>query len=84
MHIKTWCLSVVYLDANQFLQVQLMLYLYTVSREEWINKIPTPNLKVSGKTRVCIKHFDDKDIKRSDIFKCRNGDPDVIVSRPRL
>ena len=52
--------------------------------EEWINKIPTPNLKVSGKTRVYIKQFDDKDIKISDIFKCRNGDVDVIVSRERI
>ena len=42
--------------------------------KEWINK--TPNLKLSGKTKVCIKHFDGKDIKRSDIFKFRNGDPD--------
>ena len=73
-----------YLDANQFLQVQLMLYLYTVSREEWINKIPTPNLKVSGKTRVCMKHFVDKDTKSSDIFKCRNGDSDVIESIDRM
>ena len=35
----------------------------TVRMEEWINKIPTPNLRVSGKTMVCIKHFNDKDIK---------------------
>ena len=35
----------------------------TVRMEEWINTIPTPNLKVSGKTRVCIKHFEDKYIK---------------------
>ena len=40
----------------------------TVRMEEWINKIPTLNLKVSGKTRVCIKHFDDTNIKRSDIL----------------
>ena len=25
-------------------------------------------------------HLDDKDIKISDIFICRNGDPDIIVS----
>ena len=40
-------------------------------------------MEVSGKTRVCIKHFDDKDIKRSDIFKCRNGDSDIIKTKYR-
>ena len=44
--------------------------------EEWINTIPTRNLKVSEKTGMCIKHFEYKDIKRSDIFKCRHSDPD--------
>ena len=36
-----------------------------VRMEEWINTIPTLKTtpKVSGKTRVCIKHLDDKDIK---------------------
>ena len=52
--------------------------------EEWINKIPTPNSKVSGKTRVCIQHLDDKYIKRSDIFKSRNSDPYIIVSIDKM
>ena len=46
----------------------------TVRIEEWIKKISTPNFKVSGTKRICIKHFDDKDIIRSDTFKCRNDD----------
>ena len=50
--------------------------------EEWINKIAKPNLKVSGITRLYIKHFDD--IERSDIFKYRNRDPDIIVSIDRM
>ena len=39
----------------------------TVRMEGWINKIPISNLKVSGKTRVCIKHFDDKEVIYSNV-----------------
>ena len=49
-------------------------------RAEWIRKIPNKNLKVTKNSRVCIKHFEEKDIKRFDIFKCENGDPDIMVS----
>ena len=34
--------------------------------------------------RVCIKHYKEyKDIKRSDIFKYKNGDPDksIVIDR---
>ena len=79
LDIKTWCLGVVYLDGNAFFHVQLIILKGlnrnffrfpkdTVRKKEWINKIPTPNLKESGKTRVCTKHVDGKDIKRSDII----------------
>ena len=44
------------------------------------NKIPTQDLKVSGITRVYIQYFNNKDIKISDILKCRYNDPDIIVS----
>ena len=49
-------------------------------RAEWIRKIPNRNLIVSKNSRVCIKHFEENDIKRFDIFKCQNGDPDIKVS----
>ena len=48
--------------------------------EEWKRRIPNKNLKVTKSTRVCIKHFDEKDIKRYDVFPCANGDPDIMVS----
>ena len=78
-----------YLDANPFISTlndtkgfkPVTFFRYskdTVRMEEWINKIPTPNLKLSGKTRVCIKHFDDKDIK--EVIYSNVGDPDIIVS----
>ena len=50
------------------------------ARAEWIRKIPNKNLKVTNNSRVCIKHFEEKDIKRFDIFKCENGAPDIMVS----
>ena len=49
-------------------------------RAEWIRKIPNKDLKVTKNSRVCINHFEEKDIKRFDIFKCANGDPDIKVS----
>ena len=42
-------------------------------RSEWIRKILNENLKDT-------RNFEDKDIKRFDIFKCANGDPDIKVS----
>ena len=76
-------------DANPFFSrtisdIKPVFSIAEVRVKEWINKIPKPDLKVSGMTRVCIKHFDDKDIKRSDIFKCRNGNPDIIVCIYRI
>ena len=47
---------------------------------KWIRKIPNKDLKVTKNSRVCINHFEEKDIKRFDIFKCENGDPDIKVS----
>ena len=49
-------------------------------KNEWIRKIPNKNLKITKQSKVCIKHFDEKDIIRSDVFPCANGDPDIIVS----
>ena len=91
LKIKIWCLSVVYLDATPFFSGTIndtkgskpVTFFDSRKIEEQIKNIPTPNLKASGMTRVCMKHFDDKDIKKSDIFKFRNGDPDIIVSIDR-
>ena len=49
-------------------------------RNEWIKKIPRENLNVTNNSRVCIQHFEEKDIVRYDIFPCANGDPDIKVS----
>lgn len=49
-------------------------------RKEWIAKIPTQNLKITRSTNVCINHFNGVDVERNYIFKCANGDPDIIVS----
>ena len=38
-------------------------------RAESIRKIPNKDLKVTKNSRVCINHFEEKDIKRFDIFK---------------
>ena len=58
------------LDANQvqsmILKEPVFFFQFskdTVRVEELINTISISNFKVSGKTRVCIKHLDDKDIK---------------------
>ena len=37
-------------------------------RAEWIRKILNKDFKVIKKSRVCINHFEEKDIKRFDIF----------------
>ena len=49
-------------------------------RVEWIRQIPNKDLKVTKNSRVCINDFEEKDIKRFDIFMCANGDPDNKVS----
>ena len=36
--------------------------------DEWIRKIPNKDLKVTKNSRVCINHFEEKDIKRFDIL----------------
>ena len=39
-------------------------------RAAWIRKIQNKDLKVTKNSRVCINHFEEKNIKRFDIFKC--------------
>ena len=56
-------------------------FLMTVRSEaEWIRKIPNKDMKVTKNSRVCINHFEEKDIKRFVIFKRANGDPDIKVN----
>ena len=48
-------------------------------RNEWKRKIPRDNLVVT-QNYVCMKHFEEQDLWKCDVFLCSNGDPDIIVS----
>ena len=41
--------------------------------KEWIKIIPRENLIVTKHTRVCIQHFEDKGIRRYDVFPVADG-----------
>ena len=48
--------------------------------KEWIERIPRENLIVTKHTRVCIQHFEDKDICRYDVFPVADGGSPIKVS----
>ena len=49
-------------------------------RNKWKRKIPRNNLVVTQNSKVCMKHFEEQDLWKYDVFPCSNGDPDIIVS----
>ena len=49
-------------------------------RNEWKRKIPRDTLVVTQNSKVCMKHFEEQDFWKYDVFPCSNGDPDIIVS----
>ena len=48
--------------------------------KEWIKRIPGENLIVTTHTRVCIQHFEDKGIRRYDVFPVADGGSPIKVS----
>ena len=48
--------------------------------KEWIKRIHRENLFVTKHTRVCIQHFEDKDIRRYDILPVADGGSPIKVS----
>ena len=48
--------------------------------KEWIKKIPRDNLVITNYTKVCIKHFEEKDICRYDEFPVAGGGSPIKVS----
>ena len=49
-------------------------------RNEWKRKIPRDNLVVTQNSKVYMKHFEEQDLWKYDVFPCSNEDPDIIVS----
>ena len=49
-------------------------------RNEWKRRIPRDNLVVTQNSKGCMKHFEEQDLWKYDVFPCSNGDPDIIVS----
>ena len=45
-----------------------------------MRKIPRGNLIISKHTVVCVKHFEEDNI-RNDILPGKNGDPDIFIPR---
>ena len=43
-------------------------------------KIPLDNLDVTQNSKVCMKYFEEKNLRKNYVFSCSNGDPDIIVS----
>ena len=62
----------------QYLVFQIMKI--SEMNHEWKRKLPQGNLVVTQNSKVCMKHFEERDLWKHDVFPCSNGDPDIIVS----
>ena len=49
-------------------------------RAAWIRKIANKNMNVTNNSRVCIKHFHEKDVTTKEVFPAHDGQPEVTVS----
>ena len=49
-------------------------------RNEWKRKIQRNNLVVTQHSKVGMKHFEEQELWKYDVFPCSNGDRDIIVS----